>query len=53
MSAAIAVFLLQGPLGNFVFDIFNGLWDTVLDEMIFTLDGFRELLCMMSAQCRG
>ena len=53
MSAAIAVFLLQGPLGNFVFDIFNSLWDTVLDEMIFTLDGFRELLCMMSVQCRG
>ena len=55
MSAAIAVFLLQGPLGNFVFDIFNGLWDTVLDEMIFTLDGFRELLCMIdqTASLRG
>ena len=53
MSAAIAVFLIQGPLGLFLFDIFDGLWDTIVDEMIFTLDGFRELLCMMSAQCRG
>ena len=52
MSAAIAVFLIQGPLGNFLLDILGGLWDIVLGEMIFTLDGFRELLCQGSQACR-
>ena len=50
---SVVSILVTRSIRNFVFDIFNGLWDTVLDEMIFTLDGFRELLCMMSAQCRG
>ena len=53
MSAAIAVFLIQGPLGNLLLDIFDGLWDIVVGEMIFTLDGFKEILCQASSKCRG
>ena len=53
MSAAIAVFLIQGPLGNLLLDIFGGLWDIVVGEMIFTLDGFKEILCQASSKCRG
>ena len=53
MSAAIAVFLIQGPLGNLLLDIFDGLWNIVVGEMIFTLDGFKEILCQASSKCRG
>ena len=53
MSAAIIVFVLQGPIGEFLLDILDGMWDIILGEMIFTLDGFKEVLCQMSAQCRG
>ena len=53
MSAAIIVFVLQGPIGAFLLDILDGMWDIILGEMIFTLDGFKEVLCKMSAQCRG
>ena len=53
MSLAIIVFLLQGPFGDFLLDIFNELWDIIVGEMIFTLDGFKELLCQASTQCRN
>ena len=53
MSLAIIVFLLQGPFGDFLLDIFNELWDIIVGEMIFTLDGFRELLCQGSQACRN
>ena len=52
MSLAIIVFLMQGPLGDILIDIFDGIWDTILGEMMFTLDGFKELLCQASTRCR-
>ena len=53
MSVAIIVFLMQGPLGNFLIDIFDGIWDIIVGEMMFTLDGFKELLCQASTRCRN
>ena len=53
MSAAIVVFVLQGPAGEI---IFNGLFwivDILMGELLFTLDGFRELLCQSSLRCRN
>ena len=53
MSAAILVFVLQGPAGEI---IFNGLFwivDILMGELLFTLDGFRELLCQGSLRCRN
>ena len=52
MSVAIIVFLMHGPLGDILIDIFDGIWDTILGEMMFTLDGFKELLCQASTRCR-
>ena len=53
MSVAIIVFLMQGPLGDFLIDIFDGIWDIIVGEMMFTLDGFKELLCQASTRCRN
>ena len=53
MIAAITVFVLQGPLGDMVYDFMSWIGGIVVGEMIFTLDGFRELLCQGSAVCRN
>ena len=53
MSVAIVVFLLQGPLGEFILDGLKTIWDVFLDEMAFTLDGLKELMCQASTRCRG
>ena len=47
MSAAIVVFLLQGPAGEIVFSGLSWIGN------IFTLDGVRELLCQGSLVCRN
>ena len=52
MIAAITVFILQGPLGDFIYSFLSWIGGILVDEMIFTLDGFRELLCQGSQACR-
>ena len=53
MSGAIAVFILQGPAGDFLMKYLSWGWDIFVGEMVFTLDGFKELLCQASAVCRN
>ena len=53
MSVAIIVFLMQGPIGGFVFDGLSWFGNIIVDELLFTVDGFRELLCQGSAVCRN
>ena len=53
MSSAIIVFILQGPMGTVIFEGLKTVWDAVAGEMMFTMDGFKELLCQSSSQCRG
>ena len=52
MSGAILVFLMQGPLGNFLIDNLKWIWDIVVEELVFTMDGFKWLLCQSSSVCR-
>lgn len=53
MVAAITVFLLQGTIGDVIYDFLSWIGGIFVEEMIFTLDGFRELLCQGSAVCRN
>ena len=53
MGAAITVFLLQGTIGDVLYDFLSWIGGIFVEEMIFTLDGFRELLCQGSAVCRN
>ena len=52
MSAAIIVFLMQGPAGIFILEGLKTLWEIIIYEMMFTLDGLKELLCQASTRCR-
>ena len=49
MSAAVLVFIFQGPAGEFVLNLL----DILVGELAFTLDGLKELMCQMSAHCRS
>ena len=52
MSAAVIVFLCQGPVGDMLYSsISNGL-DILMGEIAFTLEGMKEVVCQMSARCR-
>jgi len=53
MSAAVAVFLFQGPLGVWVGDLFLIGLDIAIGEIAFTLEGAKELLCQLSTRCRN
>jgi len=53
MCGAIAVFILQGPLGLYALKGLVYTKDIILGELAFTLDGMRELACQMSAICRN
>ena len=52
MSAAVVVFLFQGPLGTWIGDLFLSGLDILLGELAFTLEGVKELLCQLSTRCR-
>ena len=52
MSAAVVVFLFQGPLGTWTEDLFLSGLDILLGELTFTLEGAKELLCQLSKRCR-
>ena len=53
MIGAIIIFLLRGPIGEFIYPyLIRGL-DTVIDEMLWMLEGMKELVCQGSYQCRN
>ena len=50
---AVLVFLLRGPVGEFVLPyLIRGL-DTFIDEMNWMLDGMKHLACQGSTICRN
>ena len=53
MSAAIVVFVLQGPFGEVIFSGLDWIGNILMNELLFILDGFRELLCQSSLRCRN
>ena len=53
MSGAIIVFVLQGPVGGYVLDGLRWIFDIIVGEVIFTLDGLKEVLCQTSTRCRN
>ena len=53
MSGAIIVYIFQGPVGDFVLDGLKWFFDLFVGEVIFTLDGLKELLCQASSRCRN
>jgi hypothetical protein len=53
MIGAVLVFLLRGPLGEFVLPyLIRGL-DAFIDEMNWMLDGMKHLACQSSTVCRN
>ena len=53
MIGAVLVFLLRGPLGEFVLPyLIRGL-DAFIDEMNWMLDGMKHLACQGSTVCRN
>ena len=52
MISAVIVFVLQGPLGNIIFDGVLKIFDVIKGEFNFTLDGVKHLLCQSSVTCR-
>ena len=52
MISAVIVFVLQGPLGNIIFDGVLKIFDVIKGEFNFTWDGVKHLLCQSSVTCR-
>ena len=53
MIGAIVIFLLRGPAGEFIYPyLIKGL-DTFIDELLWMLEGMKELVCQGSYQCRN
>ena len=52
MISAVIVFVLQGPLGNIIFDGVLRIFDVIKGEFNFTLDDVKHLLCQSSVTCR-
>lgn len=52
MISAVIVFVLQGPLGNIIFDGVLRIFDVIKGEISFTWDGVKHLLCQSSVTCR-
>ena len=52
MISAVIVFVLQGPLGNIIFDGVLRIFDVIKGEINFTWDGVKHLLCQSSVTCR-
>ena len=53
MISAILVFILQSPMGNILLDGVIWLYELFVGEMVFTLNGMKELLCQSSSTCRN
>jgi len=53
MISAIIVFVLQGPVGEFIYPyLIRGL-DAFIDEMLFLWEGMKHLACQGTVQCRN
>ena len=52
MISAVIVFVLQGPLGNIIFDGVLRIFNVIKGEFNFTLDDVKHLLCQSSVTCR-
>ena len=52
MISAVIVFVLQGPLGDIIFDGVLRIFDVIKGEFNFTLDDVKHLLCQSSVTCR-
>ena len=53
MIGAIIIFLLRGPIGEFIYPyLIRGL-DTFINEMLWMLEGLQHLVCQGSYQCRN
>ena len=52
MISAVIVFVLQGPLGDLVFDGVLKIFDIIKGEITFTWDDVKHLLCQSSVTCR-
>ena len=53
MIGAIVIFLLRGPVGEFIYPyLIRGL-DAFINEMLFLLEGIKHLLCQGTIQCRS
>ena len=53
MVGAVLVFLLRGPVGEFILPyLIRGL-DAFIDEMNWMLDGMKHLACQGSVVCRN
>ena len=53
MIGAIVIFLLRGPVGEFIYPyLIRGL-DAFIDEMLFLLEGMKHLACQGTVQCRN
>ena len=52
MISAVIEFVLQGPLGNIIFDGVLRIFNVIKGEFNFTLDDVKHLLCQSSVTCR-
>ena len=52
MISAVIVFILQGPLGDVIFDGVSKIFNVIKGEMNFTWDDAKHLLCQSSVTCR-
>ena len=52
MISAVIVFILQGPLGDVIFDGVLKIFYVIKGELNFTWDDMKHLLCQSSVTCR-
>jgi len=52
MISAVIVFILQGPLGDVIFDGVSKIFYVIKGELNFTWDDMKHLLCQSSVTCR-
>ena len=52
MISAVVVFVLQGPLGDVIFDGVLKIFYVIKGELNFTWDDMKHLLCQSSVTCR-
>ena len=53
MIGAIVIFLLRGPVGEFIYPYLMRGLDAFINEMLFLLEGIKHLLCQGTVQCRS
>ena len=53
MISAIVIFLLRGPVGEFIYPYLIRGFDAFINEMLFLLEGMKHLACQGTVQCRN